>query len=182
MAPEVGTVRHGLVVDLQDVIVHVESICKGRACRCVKSGKIHDLRLFFCREKIPKADLLRRADHAVGFHAAELGILDDDRLALTVPFDDGAGAGYGDLHAGGKIASAADDVLDLAVSDVHLADTELIRIGVRKDFQDLSDDHLVKTACQFFHAFHLDRIHGEVIGKFLQFDIFREVNIIPDPI
>ena len=94
--------------------------------------------IVICGEQVGKTYLDRCADHTEGCNTAELCILDLNRLALAVPAYHSAGAGNDYLHAFFKIASAAYDILDL-VSDIYLAYTELVSIGMGLYFFDYTD-------------------------------------------
>ena len=125
MAPQVGPVGHGFVVDLQDDVVEVQGVGNGGPRRGVKGAQVQDVGLLGGGEQVPQADLHRAADHAVAFDAPELGLLDLHRLALTVPAAHGAGAGHGDLHSVAQVHAAADDLADVAAADVGPADLQL---------------------------------------------------------
>ena len=69
-----------------------------------------------------------------------------------------------------------------AVIDIHLADTQLVGIGMRQYLFDFTDNNAVKTSCQFFGTFYLDSGHGKVKGQTFQVYIVRDFYIIFDPV
>ena len=119
VTPEVRTVCHRFIVNLKKYIVHIQSVCQRSTCRNFKGRKVEDLRLLLCREQLAQSDLIGRADHTEGGNAAELGILDDHRLSLSVPAHNGSRAGYGNAHAFFQVDAAADDIFDLASADIY---------------------------------------------------------------
>ena len=181
MTPEIRPVCHGFVVDFQQDIIHIQRICQRGSCRYVKGGQIYDFRFPGCREQVTQPDFLRSADHAEGLHAAEFGIFDNHRLAFSVPADNGAGAGDGHTHSLFQVASAADDVFDLASADVCPADSQFVCVGMRFQFLDYADNHVVKTAGKFLRVLNLYGGHGQVIGQFFQINTFRDIYIILYP-
>ena len=181
MAPQVGAVGHGLVVDLQNDIVQIQRVGQRRTGRCVKLAQVENVGLLLGGEQIGKANLHRAADHAVALHAPQLALLDLHQLALAVPLAHGAGQGHGHLHALGQIAAAANDVLDLA-ADVGLADLQFVGVGVLLDGLDLAHHHVVELLAKLDGVLHLHGGHGQVIGQTLQIHIRRQVDVILDPV
>ena len=181
MAPQVGAVGHGLVVDLQDDVVQLQRVGQGGTGGGIKLAQVENMGLLLGGEQVGKADLHRAADHAVALDAAELALLDLHRLALAVPLAHGAGQGHGHLHALGQVAAAADDVLDLA-ADVGLADLQLVGVGVLLDGLDPAHHHVVELLRQLDGVLHLHGGHGQVIGQTLQIHIRRQVDVILDPV
>ena len=164
MPPKVGAVGHGLIVNFKNKVFHIERFGQRRSGQRVKSRKIQNFR-FRRREKIAEADFLRRANHAVGFDAAKLGVFDDHRLAFTVPAHNGAGFRHGNIHARGKIDAAADNVLHFIIADVHAANAQFVGVGVGKHFDDFTDDHIVKATGELLHPFHFHGVHCQCIGE-----------------
>ena len=181
VAPQVRAVRHGLVVDLEEDIVHSERRGERRTGRCVEVAQIEDDG-FLCGEEVGKADLARGADHAVARDAAQLRLLDLDGLALTVPAAHGTGAGHGDLHSVAQVHAAADDLADVAAADVGPADLQLVGVRVLANLLHHADDHMVEAAGQILGVLHLDGGHRQVIGQTLEVHILRQVHIVPDPV
>ena len=83
MAPQIGAVGHGLVVDLQDDVVELQRVGQGGAGGGGEGGEIQNVGLLVGGEKIRQADLHGAADHAVAGHAPELALLDLHGLALA---------------------------------------------------------------------------------------------------
>ena len=125
-------------------------------------------------EKRVKSDLDSGAYHTEGCDATELGILDLDGLALAVPANHSAGARDDDLHSCLKIGAAADDVLGLSVTDIDLANSEHIGVGVGVDLEDLSDDDLVKALGEILRALYLDGRHSEIVCEAGELHILGE--------
>ena len=181
MSPQVRTVRHGLVIDFQQNVVHIQSIRQRCSCRNLKSRQVENLCLLICREQVAQANLTGSADHAIGLHPAELGVFNHHRLALSVPAHYRAGAGHSHTHALLQVDSSADDILDLTAADIYLAYLKLIRVGMGLDFRNDTHKHIVKPACQIFHILHLYGRHGQIIGQFFQIHILRDLYIILYP-
>ena len=181
MAPQVGAVGHGLVVDLQNNIVQLQRVGQRRTGRRVEVAQIEDVGLLLGGEQVGKADLHRAADHAVALHAAELALLDLHQLALAVPLAHGAGQRRGHLHAFGQVAAAADDILDLA-ADIGLADPQLVGVGMLLDGLDPAHHHVVELLGQLDGVLHLHGGHGKIIRQPLQIHIRRQVDVILDPV
>ena len=178
MTPEIRTVCHGLIVNLQKHIIHIQSICQRGTGRNFKGRQVQNLRFLLCREQFSQSDLIGSTDHTEGSDTAELGILDHHRLALAVPTHNGSRAGYGHPHTFAQIDTTADDVLDLTVSDIYLAHPQTICVRVRLDSLDHTHNHIVEPARQFFHIFYLYRGHGQIIGQLLQIHVLRDIHII----
>ena len=182
VTPEVRAVGHRLVVYLEDDIVKLESLGKRRSCGDTEGGNVHDLMIVGCREKSVKSDLYCRTYHTEGCDAAQLCVLYLNGLTLTVPTYHSTGASYDYLHACLKVRASAYDILDLTVSDIHLANSELVCVGVRKDLLDLSDDDLVKALCKILSALNLNGRHSKVIREAGKLHIFGDLYEIFDPI
>ena len=138
--------------------------------------------IVLCGEQVGKTDFHSGADHTKAGNTTELGIFDLHRLAFAMPAHHSAGAGNDYLHTGIQIAAAADDILDLTVADVHLTNAQLVRIGMRQDLQDLTDNDLVKALSQVFRTFHLYGGHSQVISQLGKIHILRKLDVILDPI
>ena len=167
VSPEVGAVCHGLVVDLKENVLEVQSVRQSGACGHFKGRQVKDLRLLGGREKITQSDLIRRADHTEGSYSAKLAVLDLHGLAFTVPAHQGSGAGDCHAHSLFEVDAAAHDVLDLVDADIDLADAELVSVGMRQDFVDHTDDHVAEAVLHEFHILDLNGVHRKVISQFL---------------
>ena len=181
MSPQIGTVRHGLVVDFKQDVVHVQRVRKRSSGRHLERGQIQNLRFLRGGEQVAQSDFIRSADHAVGGDAAKLGILDHDRLSFTMPADHRAGTGNRHAHPFRQVDSAADDCLKLSVPDIHAAHSQLVRIGMGLDFFNYAYNHVVEAAGKILHILHLHGGHGQVVRQLLQIYILRNFHIIPDP-
>ena len=96
-----------------------------------------------------------RAEHAVGFHAAQLGLLDGE-----VAGQRGADGGERHLKARAHIGRAADHLEGfLAVAD--LADIELVGIGMTLDGNHFADDDALEATGRRFDAVHFQAGHGQ---------------------
>ena len=181
MSPQIRTVGHGLIVNIQQHVVQIQSSRQRCSRRHLESGQIHNLRLLACREQIAQSDLIGGADHAEGLHAPQLGIFDFNGLSLAVPAHHSAGAGYGYPHSIPQIDSTADDLLDLSVSNIHLADSQPVRVWMGLHLFDHAYYHLIKTTGQVLYILHLYRGHGQIVGQLLQIHIIRDLHIVPNP-
>ena len=182
VAPQVGAVGHGLVVDLQNDVVKVQRIGNGGAGGYVKGTEIQNVGLLVGGEQIPQPDLGGGADHTVALDAPQLGFLNFHRLTLAVPAAQGAGAGHGHPHPGGEIGAAADDLPDVAATDIRPADPQLVGVGMGADLRHYAHQHMLEALGQVLGPLHLHGGHGQVIGQTGQVHILRELYIILDPI
>ena len=85
---------------------------------------------------VGQTELLQRADHAAAGDAAQLGRLDRQPHR-------GQGASHQrhrHVDAGAHVGGAADNLQHLASSDPHLADAELVGIGMGFALLDVTDD------------------------------------------
>ena len=182
MAPQVGPVGHGFVVNLQDDVVQVQGVGNRGPRWGVKGAQVQDVGLLGGGEQIPQADLHRAADHAVAFDAPELGLLDLHRLALAVPAAHGSRGGHGHLHARADVGAAANDIPDVTAADVRAADLQLVGVGMGAHLRDLPHQHMVKLPGQVRGPLHLHSGHGQVIGQPGQVHIPGQVHVIFDPV
>ena len=182
VAPQVGAVGHGLVVDLQDDIVQVQRVGQRRTHRRVEVAQIQDDGFFLGGEQVGKTDLTGGTDHAVALHTAQLALFDLHRLALAVPAAYRAGQGHGHLHAVTQVHAAADDLLDLAAADIGLADLQLVGVGVLADLFDLTQHHIVELLGKVDGILYLHGGHSQVIGQTLQVHIRGQIDVILDPV
>jgi hypothetical protein len=120
------------------------------------------------------AQLLGRAQHAEGFDAAQLGRLDAEAGQV------GAHQRAGDLDAGGGIGGAADDLQQLALPRVHLADAQLVGVGVLLGLDDLRDDDLGEHGGHAVLLFHFQPRHGEQMPKLIRIEIRTDETAQPE--
>ena len=182
VAPQVGAVGHGFIVDLQNDVVEIQRVRQRRTGGGVEVAEIENDGLSLRGEQVGKADLHRAADHAVARHAAELALVDLHGLALAVPAADGAGQRHGHLHAVAEVGAAADDLLDGAAADVGAADAQLVGVGMGQDLPDLAHHHVVERRAQIGGVLHLHGGHGQIIGQTLQVHVMGQLHIVPEPV
>ncbi|MCY1416514.1 hypothetical protein D9M71_320210 [compost metagenome] len=96
-----------------------------------------------------------RAQHAVGFDATQLGLLD-----LEVARQLGTDHGEGDLQAGTHVGRAAHNLEGLAAI-AHLADAQLVRVRVLFGAQHLAHNHTTEGARYRSNAVDLKAGHGQ---------------------
>jgi hypothetical protein len=108
------------------------------------------------REKVSQTYLDRSADHTEALNSAKLRVLDLNRLALSVPTNHSTGASNDDLHSYFKVRAAANDVLDLSLSDINAANAKLVGIGMGVDLLDLAYDDLLKSLGEIFSSLDLN--------------------------
>eukprot|EP01032_Pedospumella_encystans_P036339 gene36339-41117_t len=107
--------------------------------------------------------------HALRLDAAQLAHLDQERLAVfTLNIVCGAPNARVGTHqrtrnadADARIGRAADDVQQLGLTHVHLADTQAVGIGMLLCFLDLADHDVGKRRRYGLELFHLQARHGE---------------------
>ncbi|MPN30655.1 hypothetical protein SDC9_178126 [bioreactor metagenome] len=122
-----------------------------------------------------QSQLLRAAHHPGGFHAAKLAFIDDEFLAVLGVLEDSPERGQRHHASGVAIGRAADDLLDVSVSGVHLADGKMIGVRVRFAAQNLRHDHAGGNFADRrnlldFQSGHRQRL-GQFLGRLLQFNI-----------
>ena len=121
-----------------------------------------DIDAFFRRIRIHitiGAQFLDGAHHAVAFHPAQLPFLDLDSACHT-----GSGLMATCYAPSGKhdrylvslmhVIRTGNDLYG-SVSDVYLADDELIRVGMPFNLADLTDDDLIQVGIQLFISLYL---------------------------
>ena len=181
MTPEVGTVGHRFVVDLEKHVVQIERIRKRGSGRNVPSGQVENLCLLLRRKKVAEADFVGSADHAVRLHAAQLALLNLNRLAFAVPANDSAGNSNGNAHAYFKVDAAAHDFLRLCLAEVNRADTQFVSVRMRVNRRNHADNHILETLSEIFHVLHLDGVHRQVVRELREVRVVGKTNIIFNP-
>ena len=109
---------------------------------------------------VAEAKFLATAQHAHGFHAAQLAFFDSEATG-----EDCAGKREGDLVTSFEVLCAADDLTWRAGTIVHLTNAEFVGIRVLLKGVDLSHDDFVCGDTAFFDAFHFNAGEGEEIGE-----------------
>ena len=182
MSPEVGAVRHRLVVYFEDYVVQVERVGERRAGGGRELRDVHYLGGLRRREEVREADFARGADHSVAHDAAQLRGLYLDGVALAVPFDPRAGLRDGDELLRREVDSAADYHGRLGVADVYGADAQLVRVGMFVDRQNLSDDKACEALADVRRVLDLDGAHREVVGELVHREVSGKVDVAFYPV
>ena len=182
VSPEVGAVRHRLVVYFEDYVVKVERVGERRAGGGRELRDVHYLGGLRRREEVREADFARGADHSVAHDAAQLRGLYLDGVALAVPFDPRAGLRNGDELLRREVDSAADYHGRLGVADVYGADAQLVRVGMFVDRQNLSDDEACEAFADVRRVLDLDGAHREVVGELVHREVRGKVDVAFYPV
>ena len=180
--PEVGAVRHRLVVYFEDYVVQVERVGERRAGSGRELRDVHYLGRLRRREEVREADFARGADHSVAHDAAQLRGLYLDGVALAVPFDPCAGLRNGDELLRREVDSAADYHRRLGVAYVYGADAQLVRVGMFVDSQNLSDDEAGEALADVRRVLDLDGAHREVVGELVHREVRGKVDVAFYPV
>jgi hypothetical protein len=107
-----------------------------------------------------ETELARRAQHAEGLDAAQLGLLD-----LELAGQHRADHRARHLHAGGGIGRAADDLQQLAGTGVDLAELELVGVGVLLRLDDLRHHDATEGGRGGFGLLDLEAGHGQQMAE-----------------
>ena len=182
VSPEVGAVRHRLVVYFEDYVVQVERVGERRAGGGSELRDVHYLGGLRRREEVREADFARGADHSVAHDAAQLRGLYLDGVALAVPFDPRAGLRDGDELLRREVDSSADYHRRLGVADVYGADAQLVRVGMFVDSQNLSDDEAGEALADVRRVLDLDGAHREVVGELVHREVSGKVDVAFYPV
>ena len=105
------------------------------------------------------ANLVLGADHAVGGHAAHLGLLDGELLVAVI---EGRAHG-GDNHrlSGGHVGGAADNLLDGAAAEVDGGDMQMVAVGMS-----LTGEHLAHHQAAEAAADNVDGLYTVALQSF----------------
>ena len=109
---------------------------------------------------VAQAEFALGADHAERRLAAELGLLDHRAVRHGR-----AQQGDGDSLAGGDVGGAADNVEQLALSGVDLADMHVIGIGMGDALGDLAHDDGIYIGEGMDNFLQLQSEHGQPVRK-----------------
>ena len=121
-----------------------------------------------------QAQLVRRAQHAVGGHAAQRGCLDRE-LA-----DPGADGGERRHQARPRIRRPAHDLQHGAVTGVDLADLQLVGFRMLRAVDDARDDHAVQRVAKHGHRFDFEANGGERRREFVARS--RGLDVLAQPV
>jgi hypothetical protein len=105
-------------------------------------------------------ELARRAQHAEGLDAAQLGLLD-----LELAGQDRTDHRAWHLHAGGSVGRAADDLQQFAGAGVDLAQLELVGVGVLLGLDDLRHHDTAEGGRGRFGLLDLEAGHGQQMAE-----------------
>ena len=108
-----------------------------------------------------KSELAEGAEHTEAFDPAQLALLD-----LLAAGQKALVLGDGNEVARMHVLRAGHDLNGL-VADVHLADPEVIRVGVALDGLDSADDHVFDLVAHRGEGLHLGAGEGHSLRKFL---------------
>ena len=106
----------------------------------------------------------QRAQHGVGFDAANLSDFNGQRRLAGFGGRAWPGRNEGDLVAGLKILRAAND-LAFAGPVVDAAEGKFAGVGMRVPREHLGDDNAVQFAADFLHALDFEAEEGEALGQ-----------------
>ena len=126
-AHAIAAVRGG--VHLEHGIVEIERLAHVDIER-QRCGQLHDPVML-----LAQAQLARRAQHAVRFHAADLRALDGEAAGKL-----GSHLGDGHLQPRAHVRRTADDAQAILTVGRHLAQRQLVRIGMAAALEDLAHD------------------------------------------
>ncbi len=104
---------------------------------------------------VVQAKLLGRAEHAVGFDAAQLGRLD---LQLTDLRTDHRQRRD---QAWARIRRTTDDLQQLSLPRINLAHLQAVGFGMALGFDDTRDDHVLQAVAKRGHVFHFQADGGQ---------------------
>ena len=113
-----------------------------------------------------QAELFARAHHPVGGEAAELAPLDVGAVREM-----GVVEGAGDVRTDGDVLGAGDDLHRLFPADIHLADPELVGVGMVLHRDDLAGNDVVHRLTEVFHFLDLKAAHCHLIAEDLGGDV-----------
>ena len=117
---------------------------------------------------------LGRTQHAEGLNATQLGRLDAEPGQVCT--DEGAR----NPDTGGGVGCAANNLQQLALPRVHLADTQLVGIGVFFGLDDLRDHHLGKHSGHAVLLFHFQPRHGEQMAQRIRIEVRTDETAQPE--
>ena len=143
--------------DVQHFAIEFQGIHQQRA----GDGRLrqhHDAGMVF-----RKAQFAFGADHAAARRAAQLGLLDDQPARHG-----GAHQRHGHLLPGGHVGGPADDVQQLALSGIHLADVQMVRFGMIDAFHHVAHHDGGDGVIGTDDLFQFQPQHGQAVAEFLR--------------
>ena len=123
-----------------------------------------------------QAQLLERAEHTVGRHAAQLALFD-----LHAAGQHGLVQRRGHQIADVDVPRAGDDLHRLLPADVELADPHMVAVGVLFHGEDLARDHVFEALVQTLDGLDLGAGERHFVVELLVGDVV-EVNKFVEPI
>ena len=123
-----------------------------------------------------QAQLLERAEHTVGRHAAQLALFD-----LHAAGQHGLVQRRGHQIADMDVPRAGDDLHRLLPADVELADPHVVAVGVLFHGEDLARDHVFEALVQTLDGLDLGAGERHFVVELLVGDVV-EVNKFVEPI
>ncbi len=124
---------------------------------------------------IAQAQLARRAQHAEGFHAAQLALPD---LQITRQFCTHRRQRV--LAAGLDVRCTADDLQRFALPGIDAADTQLVGIGMGIDGHDLRDQQVAQAHTGRLNRIDLQPGHSQLLDQLIGRD--RRVHPFTQPL
>ncbi|MNS79629.1 hypothetical protein D3C72_1132890 [compost metagenome] len=104
---------------------------------------------------VVQAQFLGRAQHAVGFNAAQLGRLDLQFTDLRTDHRQRRD------QARARIRRTTDDLQQLGLPRINLAHLQAVGFGMAFGFDDTRDDHLLQAIAKRGHLFHFQADGGQ---------------------
>ena len=109
-----------------------------------------------------QAQLPQGAEHALRRHAPEDALFD-----ALVPGQGGTVQGGGDQIPLMHVLGAGDDLHGLIPSHLHLADPEMVAVGMADDLRHPAHHHIGDVLSQYVQGLHLGAGHGHAVAEFL---------------
>ncbi len=110
---------------------------------------------------VVQAQLLGRAQHAVGLHAAQLGRLDLQLADLRTDHRQRRN------QARARIRRTADDLQQLALPGIDRAHLQAVGFRMAHGFNDARHDHVIEAFAQRGHFFHFQADGGQHCTQFI---------------
>jgi hypothetical protein len=110
--------------------------------------------------------LTRRAQHALAWHTAHHGSLDEKRRTTWLAgWQFGTNQGSRHTDANPDIGRTTDDGKRCAAADIDLADIKSVSIRMALDLEHFTDHHLAKRRCGRVTFFYFQATHGQQVGE-----------------
>ena len=111
-----------------------------------------------------------RAQHALAFHATQLTQFDEKRFTILAGWQCSAHQGARHLDAHPCIRGTTHNLKRLRSTNIHLAHSQAIGIGMLLGRLDFTHHHLAERRCNRVHLFHLQTRHGQGVSELLGVD------------